>query len=154
MTKHGALGAGVLLMLLVACVSSTPARVPEALRGCWVHHGGIETRTMRWFPKEGGGWRGDQNIYRAEWQAPAHQAFLIDATAGERERFGWAICPLEDGGLPHGAPCKALYFGHGPKITDDSEWMEIRAAKDRLTFDLINGGTRKTLFDGVRDGCD
>jgi hypothetical protein len=139
-------------LVAAACASSPPDRVPEALRGCWIERRGAEAITMRWFPANNFSWRGERLSYRGNEQ-PAHDSFQIDATAGEKERFGWAVCPLDDS-LPHGPPCQPLYFGRGPAPADDSEWMEINAAREQLRFDYVNGGQRLSLFNGVRDGCD
>jgi len=137
-------------LTITSCATATPDHVPETLRGCWIERRGAETLTMRWFPTDAYNWRGDLLSYR-DGQEPAPQTFLLGATAGEKERAGWALCPHDDA-LGHGPPCQPLFFGRGP--SSNPERMEIVATKDRLRFDFINGDQRLMLFDGARDGCD
>lgn len=144
------IGLWISAVALAACASAVPARVPENLRGCWIERRVAETITMRWFPSSPIDWRGDLLSYR-DGLDPAPQTFLLGAAAGEKERWGWAICQKDDA-LGHGPPCQPLFFGRGPSSA--SERMEIVATKDRLRFEFINGDHHLTLFDGARDGCD
>ncbi|MES1199779.1 MAG: hypothetical protein ABUS48_07350 [Pseudomonadota bacterium] len=138
-------------LLLAACATSAaPDAVPSALRGCWIAREADRTVTMRWFPEHGGSsWHGDQLFYPKDGSAPEHQGFRIDATAGENEHFGWAVCPLDDG-LPHGAPCRALTFAH----SSEDYHAELIATADHLHFGFFDSGEELVLFDGPRDGCD
>lgn len=106
---------------------------------------------MRWFPvEESTTWRGDQLFYR-QGAEPDSQSFLISPTAGEREQFGWAVCPQ---GEPHGPPCLKLFFGDGRAVGEATDWMEIHATPEHLRFVLMWGGEKSVLFNGARDGCD
>ncbi len=141
---------GLLTLLAASCTSAIPDRVPDAVRGCWIERRGAETLTMRWFPSSPIDWRGDLLSYRDGMES-APQTFLIGAAAGEKERWGWALCQRDDA-LMHGPPCQPLFFG--PGSSSASERMEIVATKDRLRFEFVNSDQRLTLFDGARDGCD
>ncbi|MES1159046.1 MAG: hypothetical protein ABUL42_04045 [Terricaulis silvestris] len=138
----------VLALALAACATSTAPSVPAELRGCWIAREPDRTVTMRWFQNDAG-WHGDQLFYAKDGGEPAHQGYRIDATAGENEHGGWAVCPLDDG-LPHGAPCRALYFGHAA----DEYHAELVATADHLHFAFFDAGEETVLFDGARDGCD
>ena len=142
------------LLLLAGCASAAPAVAPDALRGCWIERRGQDTITMRWFPKpDGASWHGDELFYRAG-EEPAHQGFDVEPRRdGQEFGPGWAICPLDDG-LPHGPPCRPLFFGRGQFAGEGAEWMELRFGSDRLALISVTSGQRSALFDGGRDGCD
>lgn len=135
--------------LLLAACASVPAAPPEALRGCWIERRGTETLTMRWFPTGEGAmeWRGDL-LSHAQGQEPAPQSFRLTPTAGEREHFGWALCPQ---GEPYGPPCQPLHFRTS---RGEGEAFELIAAPERLRLTYRSGTDRLVLFDGARDGCD
>lgn len=138
---------------LAACaIAAVPARPPEALRGCWIERRGAETVTMRWFPQESPiSWRGDLLNYPAGGGEPLPQTFMLGATAGEREQFGWAVC---EQGEPHGPPCRRAVFGAGHSLGEGDDWMELHASADHLRFLYRTGPDTLVLFDGARDGCD
>ena len=137
----------VLALALTACATSTAPSVPSVLRGCWIAQEPDRTVTMRWFP-HGASWRGDQLFYAKDGGEPQHQAYRIDA-GGEGEAGGWSICPLDDG-LPHGAPCRALYFS----ASSEEYHAEIIVNADHLHFAWVDDGQENVLFDGARDGCE
>jgi hypothetical protein len=139
----------VSLALAACATASAPDSVPAAVRGCWIERRADETLTMRWFPTNEGPlqWRGALNSYKPG-EETSLQTFRIDPTAGEREQFGWALCPE---GEPHGPPCQPLFFqpSHG-----EDEAFELIASEAHLRFAYRNGEDRLVLFEGARDGCD
>lgn len=142
------LRAALAALLAAACASaSAPDAVPQALRGCWIERRGADTITMRWFPAEHGDWRGDLLHYAPD-ADPEPQVFRIVAAAGEREQWGWALCPEAH---PTDPPCRALSFGG---VGLDVVGAEIRVTGDALRLALVDSGQRLLLFDGRRDGCD
>jgi len=140
-----------LVLLLAACVGgAAPLEPPAALRGCWIERRGAETLTMRWFPAGEAGpleWRGDLLSYVPS-QEPAPQSFRLTPTAGEREHFGWALCPEAE---PHGSPCHPLHFRPS---RGEGEAFELIATPETLRLAYRTGTDRLVLFDGARDGCD
>ncbi len=156
MRQFRASGIAASIAGLAACasVAADAAAPPAALRGCWIERRGADTLTMRWFPKQGeSGWRGDLLTY-APGEAPTALRFDLDPTGGERERFGWAACQIEE---PHGPPCRRMVFGDGASLGEGDDWMEIHASADHLRFVYRAGPAPEdslVLFDGQRDGCD
>ncbi|MEJ0058918.1 MAG: hypothetical protein WDM79_04715 [Terricaulis sp.] len=138
----------LLALVLAACATSAASDVvPAALRGCWIERRGEDTVTMRWFPESGLAWRGDQLFY-APGQEPERQGYRIEATAGENEQFGWALCPQAE---PTNPPCRALFFKDGGDV---DYRFEIRASAEHLRLTMFDEGQETVLFDGARDGCD
>jgi hypothetical protein len=138
---------------LAACATTSPALEAEALRGCWIERRGAETVTMRWFPTAdaSSSWTGDLLTYRPGGPPEASQ-FTIVPAAGEREQWGWALCPQEE---PTNPPCRALIFGDGEIEGEVADWFEVRAGAETLKIAFeVSGGEGFTLFDGRRDGCD
>lgn len=135
-----------LALALAACATAAADSVPADLRGCWIERRGADTITMRWFPSQGSSWRGDLLHYAAGVD-PEPQVFLIDATAGENEQFGWALCPQDE---PTNPPCRALVFGP----SDLDYRAEIRVSPEHLRMVWIDVDHELVLFDGARDGCD
>jgi hypothetical protein len=141
----------IALTLAGCATAATPGAIPDALRGCWIERRGADTVTMRWFPERGSpSWRGDQLIYTPG-EEPAHQAYRIQrATIGDETSSPWSVCPLDDG-LPHGAPCRGVFFADGSR---EDYRAEIRASAERLRFAFIDTESELVFFNGARDGCD
>lgn len=136
---------------LTACATTSAGPETEALRGCWIERRGAHTLTMRWFPTSGepSAWTGNMLLYTPG-QEPDASVYEIVPAAGEREQWGWAMCPQEE---PTNPPCVAAYFGRGDPAA--GSWFEIAAAPETLAIRYVTeGGEGFTLFNGQRDGCD